>query len=130
MSKIISDADKDKLKNLDTFKISDILSISGFKDPKIVTQNGRSFMIIKEGRKIKTFNDFKNFKDRKKKDDNKDIGIVFNKIDDAIKIGIEENITDKLYNQSYFGGSNNYYNKYLKYKTKYIELKKSLNLVN
>ena len=127
MSKIISDADTDKLKKLDTFKISDILNISGFKDPKIVTQNGRSFMIIKEGRKIKTFNDFKNFKDRKEKDKNKDIGLVLNKVDDAIKIGIEDNITDKLYNKSYFGGGDNYYNKYLKYKKKYIELKKLLN---
>jgi hypothetical protein len=127
MSKIISDADTDKLKKLDTFKISDILNISGFKDPKIVTQNGRSFMIIKEGRKIKTFNDFKNFKDRKEKDENKDIGLVFNKVGDDIKLGIEDNISDKLYNKSYFGGDNSYYNKYLKYKTKYIELKKLLN---
>jgi hypothetical protein len=129
MSKIIADLSKDTSKKINLYKINDSVDIYGFKDPKIVIQEGRNFMIVKEGRQIKTFNDFKNLKDRKDKYKNKDIGIVFTGDNDK-KIDFHDNITDKLYSQSYFGGGNNFYDKYLKYKTKYIELKKSLNLVN
>ena len=120
MSKIIADIDK-----INTLRMTDSIDIYGFKDPQIVMQEGRNFIIVKEGRKIKTFNDFKKLKDRKEKYENKDIGIVFTGNDEK-KIDFHENITDKLYNKSYFGGSNNYYEKYIKYKTKYIELKRSL----
>ena len=136
---------------LDELRISNNVNISGFKNPQLVMQSGRSFMVVKEGKEPKTFRDFKNKRDWtaadwKKENEKTDIGIVFTKdklvapkidpsigfkgkIEDdfEIKMDIKTNITDLLYKKQMLGGNNdNYYNKYIKYKTKYIELKKSI----
>ena len=123
---------KDKLEKLfknnePKLNIRESVEIYGYKEPKIVLQEGRNFMVVKEGRKIKSFNDYKNDKDKKEKDNLKDTGLIFQKNSDTIKLEVKDNITDVLYNQRILGGSNiNYYDKYIKYKTKYIQLKNKL----
>ena len=123
---------KDKLEkffknNEPKINIRESVDIFGYKEPKIVLQEGRNFMVVKEGRKIKSFNDYKNDKDKKEKDNLKDTGLIFKKNNDTIKMDIRDNINDVLYKQRILGGANiNYYDKYIKYKTKYNQLKNKL----
>ena len=142
-----------KNNNVDDSKIitKGNVDIYGFKNPKLILESGRNFMVVKEAKKEKTFREFKNkrdwnIRDWKNENEKKDIGIVLTKeklpdvtidptldlkftgkIPDDYKINmdIKDNITDLLKNNM-LGGSNNYYDKYIKYKNKYIELKKSI----
>jgi len=83
--------------------------IYGFKDPKIILQSGRNFIAVKERE------DLTNKKNR---------GVVFTKDDGALKIDVKDDINEALYKPPFLGGSINFYDKYIKYKTKYIELKR------
>jgi hypothetical protein len=90
---------KDKLEKLfnnnePKLNIRESVEIYGYKEPKIVLQEGRNFMVVKEGRKIKSFNDYKNDKDKKEKDNLKDTGLIFQKNNDTIKLEVKDNITD------------------------------------
>jgi len=84
------------------------VNISGLKKPKIKLQEGRNFMIIKD-----TVN--KNNKDN--------LGVVITEGEKDIEIKVMNNI-EKDYDPAIEGGGDYYYEKYMKYKIKYLALKK------
>jgi len=84
-------------------KKQEYLQINGFKKPNIIIQEGRDFTIIKE-----TIH----------KDDSKNIGVIMK--DNKKDIKIEDDLNSKI---RYMGGVDIYYQKYLKYKNKYLSLK-------
>jgi len=87
-------------------KRKEYLDIAGFKNPKIIIQEGRDFTIVTE-----TIH----------KDDSKNIGVIIKDNNKDIKI------EDSLYTKSkYMGGGDIYYQKYLKYKNKYLSLKNQI----
>ena len=79
------------------------LNIDGLEKPEVIMQNGRSFTIIKESKYV---------------NDDKNVGLIIdkNKKEITIKNNINRDIT--------LLGGDKYYNKYLKYKIKYLKLKK------
>ena len=79
--------------------------------PKIIIQEGRDFLIVKE---------------TKNKNDEKNHGIIVNKKDDFTELKITDNINEKIKLNMLGGNDDIYYNKYLKYKYKYLELKNKL----
>jgi len=111
---------KNKLKNIPKYngvfrklhamkfapKKKEYLDIAGFKKPKVIIQEGRDFTIITE-----TVN----------KDDSKNIGVIIK--DHSKDIKIEDSLNTKA---KYMGGGDIYYEKYLKYKNKYLRLKNQI----
>ena len=83
------------------------ISVYGMKKQEIIIPNGRDFMVIKES---------------VHKDDKHNVGLVFKGKD---LITIETDLNEKI---KKMGGSQDYYNKYLKYKNKYLQLKSSAKL--
>ena len=83
------------------------ISVYGMKKQEIIIPNGRDFMVIKES---------------VHKDDKHNVGLVFKGKD---LITIETDLNEKI---KKMGGSQDYYNKYLKYKNKYLQLKSSVKL--
>jgi hypothetical protein len=86
--------------------------IVNLEKPKIILQEGRKFLVIKQS---------------KYSNDEKNIGVVIRNKDYGINLTVTNNINDQL-NKNQLGGNNDfYYQKYLKYKSKYLELKNKLN---
>ena len=83
------------------------ISVYGMKKQEIIIPNGRDFMVIKESAH---------------KDDKYNVGLVFK---GKNLITIETDLNEKI---KKMGGSQDYYNKYLKYKNKYLQLKSSAKL--
>lgn len=89
------------------------LTVDGIRKPEVIIPNGRGFMVVKES----LYEDDRNnvgliFQDRKK---NQDIEPII------VTTGLEKRIEQ-------MGGSQKNYNKYLKYKNKYLQLKSSAKL--
>ena len=87
------------------------LTVDGIRKPEVIIPNGRGFMVVKES----LYEDDRNnvgliFQDRKK---NQDIEPII------VTTGLEKKIEQ-------MGGSQKNYNKYLKYKNKYLQLKNQL----
>ena len=87
------------------------LTVDGIRKPEVIIPNGRGFMVVKES----LYEDDRNnvgliFQDRKK---NQDIETI------VVTTGLEKRIEQ-------MGGSQKNYNKYLKYKNKYLQLKNQL----
>jgi endonuclease/exonuclease/phosphatase family metal-dependent hydrolase len=78
------------------------IAVYGMKKQEIIIPSGRDFMVIKES---------------VHKDDKNNIGLVFKGKD---LITVETDLNEKI---KKMGGSQDYYNKYLKYKNKYLQLK-------
>ena len=94
-------------------KKQDIINIYGFEKPKVIIQEGRNFLIVKES---------------KNKKDTDNLGVVINdkKENDINELKITNNIDCKIKNNKF--GGDLFYNKYLKYKNKYLKLKNKLKL--
>jgi hypothetical protein len=82
-------------------------NISGLKEPKIIIQEGRNFTIVKETRN---------------KNDKDNLGVVINEGAET-EIKVMNNINQD-FEPRMAGGDAHYYEKYMKYKIKYLALKK------
>jgi hypothetical protein len=81
-------------------------NISGLKEPKIIIQEGRNFTIVKETRN---------------KNDKDNLGVVINEGAET-EIKVMNNINQD-FEPRMAGGDAHYYEKYMKYKIKYLSLK-------
>ena len=86
-------------------------NISGFKEPKIIIQEGRNFTIVKETRN---------------KNDKDNLGVVITENGET-EVKVMNNINQD-FEPRMAGGDAHYYDKYMKYKIKYLALKKQISL--
>ena len=97
-------------KNGNDNKISTLI-VDGIRKPEVIIPNGRGFMVVKESLYEDDRNNFGLIFPDRKKDQEKEPIIV--------TTGLEKKLEQ-------MGGSQKNYNKYLKYKNKYLQLKNQL----